>query len=84
MSTIEITLPDDVKALADEQVASGRFRSHSDYVRSLIEADKHRQAVEATLLSRLGEDGLVEMDSADIGAMRQEFLRRQASRRGGA
>ena len=83
MSTLQITLPDDNKKIADEQVASGRFASHSDYLRKLIEEDQQRAAqhkLESMLVSRVEGKESIEMDSADWKHMREEFDRRIASR----
>jgi len=78
MSTIEIKLPDDLRAAVDEQVAKGRYASQSDYLRSLIEGDQRRLKLEAMLAGRMAETDEVVMDSADVKAMRDEFLRGRA------
>jgi antitoxin ParD1/3/4 len=85
MSTLQISLPEHVKAVVDEQVASGRFPNHSEYVCRLIEDDERRRAqfaLESTLVSRLNGSGTVEMDKADWAQMREEFNRRVSNRGG--
>jgi antitoxin ParD1/3/4 len=76
MTTLNISLPDDVRALADEQVASGRYASHSDYVASLIRQDRQRmeqQRTEALLRQRLQSGPSREMTDADFDRIRQRL-----------
>ena len=85
MSTLQITLPDEVKAVADAQVASGRFASHSEYFRSLVEEDRRRlagESIEAMLVARIEGTQTIEMDAADWRQMREEFQRRVAQTSG--
>ena len=85
MSTLQISLPEHVKAVIDEQIASGRFPTESEYVCRLIEEDGHRRAqagLESTLVSRLENPASTEMNSADWARMREEFNRRMANRSG--
>ena len=42
MTTMNISLPADLRAIVEEQVASGRYATHSDYVRNLIRQHKDR------------------------------------------
>ena len=42
MSTMNISLPDSLKAFVDEQVASRGFGTSSEYVRELIRKDQDR------------------------------------------
>jgi antitoxin ParD1/3/4 len=76
MTTLNISLPDDVRALADEQVASGRFASHSDYVASLILQDRQRIDQERTqevLRQRLQSGPSREMTDEDFDRIRQRL-----------
>ena len=43
MATIEITLPNSLKAWIDQQVRDGRYASASDYLCDLIRQDQQRQ-----------------------------------------
>ncbi len=36
MSAITITLPDDQQAFVEEEIASGKYQSHSDYFAALV------------------------------------------------
>ena len=41
-----ISIPDSIKELVDQEVASGAFPTAEDYIRSLIEADQKRKDLE--------------------------------------
>lgn len=43
MATIEITLPDNLKAWIDDQVRDGRYANASEYVCALIRRDQECQ-----------------------------------------
>lgn len=78
MSTLTIPLPDELRAVIEEEVARGGYASHTDYIHSLIRQDLKRVARErlkAQLLARVDDGESVEMDAADFKAMREEFLR---------
>jgi antitoxin ParD1/3/4 len=50
MSTMNISLPQLLKAFVDEQVAGGGYGTSSEYVRELIRRDKDRLHLRALLL----------------------------------
>ncbi|CAA9419280.1 MAG: hypothetical protein AVDCRST_MAG64-2772 [uncultured Phycisphaerae bacterium] len=84
MTTLNISLPDEVRSLADEQVASGRFASVSDYVASLIREDgerAERQRVEGQLLRRLNAGPARAVTDADFDAVRGRLEAEIARRR---
>ena len=60
MQSMNISLPQPLKQFVDEQVATGRYSSASEYVRELIRGDEKRKAegqLEALLLEGLnGEE----------------------------
>lgn len=77
MTTLSIMLPEELRAIIKERVASGRFSNQSEYVGSLIRQDQRRltrDEFEKKLLLRL-EGGTVAMDADDWKEIRQEFLR---------
>lgn len=41
MATMNISLPDEMRAHVEAQVRSGQFANASDYIRSLIRYDQH-------------------------------------------
>jgi antitoxin ParD1/3/4 len=50
MSTMNVSLPDELKSYVDEQVGVGGYGSTSEYVRDLIRRDKDRQQLRRVLL----------------------------------
>ena len=50
MSTMNVSLPDELKAYVDDQVEEGGYGSTSEYVRDLIRRDKDRQQLRRALL----------------------------------
>lgn len=50
MTTMNVSLPDELKSYVDEQVGDGGFGSTSEYVRELIRRDKDRQQLRRALL----------------------------------
>ena len=50
MSTMNVSLPDELRAFVDDQVEDGRYGSTSEYVRALIRRDLDRQRLRALLV----------------------------------
>lgn len=51
MATLNISLPDEMRALVDAQVASGRYANASDYIRDLIRRNQsEKEAIQLALL----------------------------------
>jgi antitoxin ParD1/3/4 len=57
MATMNISLPDALKAWVEEQVATGRYGNSSDYIRDLLRRDQER-AEAREKFERLVEEGL--------------------------
>ena len=55
MATMNISLPDQLRAFVDQQVATGRFANASDYVRDLIRDDQERAKGRAELQELIRE-----------------------------
>ena len=55
MATMNISLPDPMKAWVEEQGARGEFSNASDYVRSLIRKDQERKAAIVALQTAVTE-----------------------------
>jgi antitoxin ParD1/3/4 len=73
-----ISIPDSVKELVDQEVASGAFPTAEDYISSLIEADQKRKAqdhFEALIIEGL-DSPLSEMTPQDWDDIRREGLAR--------
>jgi antitoxin ParD1/3/4 len=84
MTTLNISLPDDVRQLLDRQVNSGRYTSVSEYVASLIREDLDRldrRQVEAKLLDRLACGPSRPMSDADFDVIRNRLEDEIARRR---
>ena len=54
MSTMNVSLPDTLKAFAEGQVDSGQYGSTSEYVRELIRRDQDRALLRGLLLDGAG------------------------------
>lgn len=81
MATMNISLPDPMKAWVEEQAKSGRYANASDVVRDLIRREQVKAEKIAHMQSLIDEaraGGVSEMSMADI---RAEALSRIAARR---
>jgi antitoxin ParD1/3/4 len=59
MTTLNISLPENLKAFIEDQVASGGYSTASEYVRSLIreaQERKTRETFESKLLAALSDE----------------------------
>jgi len=74
MESMNISLPEPLKAFVDSQLSTGRYSSASEYVRELIRTDEKRKAeehLESLLLAGLkGEEAV--MSRADWQQIRQD------------
>jgi antitoxin ParD1/3/4 len=77
-----ISIPDSVKELVDQEVASGAFPSAEDYIRALVEADQKRKAQDhfEALIDEGLDSPLSEMTDQDWDDIRHEGLERIQSR----
>jgi antitoxin ParD1/3/4 len=55
MATMNVSLPDPMKAWVEAQAGEGKYSNASDYVRDLIRKDQERQAAIATLQAAITE-----------------------------
>jgi antitoxin ParD1/3/4 len=53
MSTMNISLPEELKAFVDQQVAGRGYTSSSEYVRALIRKEQDREKLRGLLLEGL-------------------------------
>ena len=79
MATMNVSLPDPMKAWVEDQVAEGRFGNSSDYVRDLIRRDQERSD-KITQMQKLIDEGL----SSGIGTMSMDEIFDAAQARVGA
>jgi antitoxin ParD1/3/4 len=77
-----ISIPDSVKELVDQEVASGAFPTAEDYIRALVEADQKRKAQDhfEALIDEGLDSPLSEMTDQDWDDIRREGLERIRSR----
>ena len=55
MATMNVSLPDPMKAWVEDQTQDGRYSNASDYVRHLIRRDQERAHAIATLQAAITE-----------------------------
>ena len=79
MSTMNISLPESLKAFVDQQVRSRGYSSSSEYVRELIRKDQDRQRLRGLLLEGAASPPAVIADSDYFGQLRDKV--REAGRR---
>lgn len=83
MQSMNISLPDPLKEFVDDQIATGRYSSASEYVRELIRNDEKRKAeeqLEAKLLEGLSGTE-TELTAADWTSIRKEALAKVEARK---
>jgi antitoxin ParD1/3/4 len=73
MSTVNISLPESMKAYIDEQVATGGYGTVSEFFRDLIRQDQKRKAKES--LETLLLEGLDSGASTPMSAQDWEDIR---------
>ena len=83
MTSINISLPESMKAYVEEQVARGGYSTASEYLRELIRQDQKRKAqerLETLLLEGLESGTATAMTSQDWEQIRQAVQKRVAQR----
>lgn len=81
MSTMNISLPDELKAFVDEQVATRAYGSASEYVRELLRRERDAAQLRALLLEGLAS-GPAEPLEADYFERWRERIRAHAEASG--
>lgn len=83
MTSLNISLPDPLKAYVEDRVASGDFGTPSEFVRSLIRQDKERrrERIETELLEALESKQLVLAPDEVRGRNIVDVLREKLARR---
>ena len=83
MTSLNISLPDPLKAYVEERVSSGDFGTPSEFIRNLIRQDKerHRTRLEAELLEALETKQIVispqELQAGNLVSILRKKLARQ-------
>ena len=73
MSTMNVSLPDDLKSNVDERVGDGGYGSTSEYVRELIRRDKDRQQLRRALLDGASSSPGPMVDASYFTALRDRI-----------
>ena len=79
MTTLNISLPDSMRAFIEEQTTTGGFSTASEYLRTLIREDQKRRSQER--LEELLLEGLESGAAEPLGPEDWKELRRQVNRR---
>jgi antitoxin ParD1/3/4 len=73
MGTMNVSLPDALKAFVDQQVESGGYSTSSEYVRELIRKDQDRQRLRGLLLAGAASRPGTVADDAYFDGLRQRL-----------
>ncbi len=76
MSTMNISLPDSMRAFVDEQVESRGFGTSSEYMRELIRKDQERLHLRGLLLAGAQSVPTAPADAKYFASLRQRVLGR--------
>jgi antitoxin ParD1/3/4 len=79
MTTMNISLPDELKRFVDEQVA-GRYSTSSEYIRELIREEQDRQKLRGLLLDGAASPLGAPVDEAYFTRLRARITKRAAKR----
>lgn len=81
MSTMNISLPDSLKAFVDEQVNERGYGTSGEYVRELIRKDQERMQLRTLLVDGAASSPAAPADSTYFSALRKSInsRRKQAS-----
>jgi antitoxin ParD1/3/4 len=78
MTTMNISLPETLKAFVDEQVAGRGYGTSSEYVRELIRKDQDRQRLRTLLLEGAASGPGVKADAEYFAKLRARASGRPA------
>lgn len=80
MSTMNISLPEELKAFVDEQVAARAYGSASEYVRELLRRERDREHLRALLVEGLESGPGRVADAAFFDGLRRSIRHRAAAK----
>lgn len=72
MATMNISLPDDLKAFVDAQVAEHAYGSSSEYLRELIRKQRDVEKLRGLLLDGLNSGPPVPMEAGFFDKLREQ------------
>jgi antitoxin ParD1/3/4 len=73
MGTMNVSLPDALKAFVDDQVEAGHYSTSSEYVRELIRKDQDRQRLRGLLLAGAASRPSAAADDAYFEGLRRRL-----------
>ena len=73
MTTMNVSLPDALKAFVDDQVAARGYGTSSEYIRDLIRKDQDRERLRGLLLEGAGSAPAAPADSAYFAGLRDRL-----------
>jgi antitoxin ParD1/3/4 len=79
MSTMNVSLPESLKAFVDQQVEDGHYGTSSEYVRELIRRDQERTRLRNLILEGAASPPVGYWDDAYFARMRT-YIRERAGR----
>ncbi|MGB6105290.1 MAG: type II toxin-antitoxin system ParD family antitoxin [Pusillimonas sp.] len=80
MRTMNISLPDTLKAYVDDQVAQRGFGTHGEYVRELIRKDQDRNHLRSLLLEGAASPPGEPADAAYFDNLRDQVRHHHAGK----
>jgi antitoxin ParD1/3/4 len=72
MTTMNVSLPDELRSFVDAQVSEGNYGSTSEYVRELIRRDHDRRQLRAALLEGARAPVTAGADAAYFASLRDQ------------
>jgi antitoxin ParD1/3/4 len=79
MTTMNISLPAEMKAFVDAQVADRRYGNASEYMRDLIRRELAREQFRAAILGGLESGPAVEWTGAQFDELRAEIAQAESA-----
>ena len=72
MTTMNVSLPAELKSLVDAEVDAGNYGSTSEYVRELIRRDQDRRQLRAALLEGASSPIAAHADASYFASLRNQ------------
>jgi antitoxin ParD1/3/4 len=80
MTSMNISLPEEMKAFVEEQVAKGGYSTASEYLRALIRKDQNRARIDALIIEGMESGPAMPVDEHFWADLQREFEERQRGR----
>jgi antitoxin ParD1/3/4 len=75
MSTMNVSLPEPLKAFVDDQVSSRGYGTSSEYIRELIRKDRETQRLRSLLLDGAASPPTAPVDAGYFDGLRERVRR---------